>query len=100
MKHLIGKVITKEVDFMQDKVEIRKLSVAEVMKVQVIVTKASKTKSETAQLGLLRDVIRIAVVGAEEISDLEFDSFPIGELNDLTTSILVYSGLQGEEVGN
>jgi len=100
MKHLVGKVITKKVSFMGDEVEIRKMSVAEVLKVQNLVLKATKSKDESSQLSLLRDVIRLAVIGAEEITDEDFNTFPIGELNDLTNNILSYSGLQGESAGN
>jgi len=100
MKHLVGKVIKKKVPFMGDEVEIRKLSVAEVMDVQKMVNKATKAKGEDAQLGLLRDVIRLATIGAEEISDEDFNTFPIAELNELSTAILGFSGLGDEETGN
>jgi len=100
MKHLVGKVIKKKVPFMGDEVEIRKLSVAEVMDVQKMVNKATKAKGDDAQLGLLRDVIRLATIGAEEITDADFNTFPIAELNDLSTAILGFSGLGDEETGN
>ena len=100
MKHLVGKVITKQVPFMGDEVEVRKLSVSEVMKVQELVKKANKSKSEDAQMGLLRDVIRLAVVGAEEISDEDFNTFPIGELSELSNEILSFSGLGDSTAGN
>jgi len=101
MKHLVGKVITEEVDFMGDKVEVKKLSVQEVLEIQKIVDASTKSKSEKAQLTLLQDVIKIAVVGANEITSEEFSQFPLGELNQLTESILNLSGLGGEStVGN
>jgi len=102
MKHLVGKVITKKVPFMGDEVEIRKMSVAEVLQVQEMVKKTTKSKSEDSQLGLLRDVIRLAVVGAQELSDTDFNTFPIAELNEISNSILEYSGLAGgaEDAGN
>ena len=100
MKHLVGKVITKQVPFMGDEVEVRKLSVSEVMKVQELVKKANKSKGEDAQMGLLRDVIRLAVVGAEEISDEDFNTFPIGELSELSNEILSFSGLGDSTAGN
>jgi len=100
MKHLVGKVITKKVSFMSDEVEIRKMSVKEVMGVQELVKKANKSKSDDSQLGLLRDLIRLAVVGAEEISDEDFNSFPIGELSDLSNEVLAFSGLGETPAGN
>lgn len=96
MKHLVGKQITKKVPFMGDEVEIKKLSVKEVIKVQDLTKAATKSKDETSQLGLLKDVIRLAVVGADELTDEDFDQFPIGELNDVSNEILKYSGLLGE----
>jgi hypothetical protein len=100
MKHLVGKVITKKVPFMGDEVEVRKMSVHEVMKVQDMVKKSNKSKAEDAQIGLLRDVIRLAVIGAEEISDEDFNTFPIGELSDLSNEILAFSGLGDASAGN
>lgn len=99
MKHLVGKVITKKVPFMGDEVEIRKLSVNEVFKVQELVKKSTKSKSEEDQISLLRDVIRLAVVGADEVTDEEFNTFPIGELSDVTDNILKFSGI-GDTEGN
>lgn len=85
---------------MSDEVEIRKMSVKEVMGVQELVKKANKSKSDDSQLGLLRDLIRLAVVGAEEISDEDFNSFPIGELSDLSNEVLAFSGLGDTPAGN
>jgi len=100
MKHLVGKVITKKYSFMDDEVEVRKLSVSEVFKVQELVKKSSKKSDDASQLGLLRDVIRLAVVGAENLSDEDFDQFPLGELSNLSNNILAFSGLGNSEAGN
>jgi len=100
MKHLVGKVITKKVPFMGDEVEVRKMSVSEVMKIQELVKKANKSKAEDAQLGLLRDVIRLAVIGADQITDEDFNTFPIGELSELSNEILGFSGLGDSTAGN
>jgi hypothetical protein len=100
MKHLVGKTITKEVDFMGDKVEIKKLTVGEVMSVQKLLEKSNKSKSEDAQISLIRDVIKIAVIGANELSDDDFKQFPLAELNALSEEIIGYSGLGGGTEGN
>lgn len=100
MKHLVGKKVTKKVDFMGDQVEVARLSVKEVMEVQKLVKASQKDKSEGAQIGLLRDVIRVAVVGASELTDEDFDTFPIAELTELVETVLVYSGLQDQTAGN
>lgn len=101
MKHLVGKLVTKKVPFCGDEVEIKKLSVSEVLKVQSLVTKTSKSKDEKDQISLLRDILRIAVVGAEDMTDADFDTFPLGELSEITESILAFSGLKDSStVGN
>jgi len=96
MKHLVGKVITKKVPFMGEEVSIRKLSVNEVLAVQEIVKKAQKAKGEEAQIMLLQDVIKVAVPEAQELTDEDFKTFPIGELSELTESILSFAGLSGD----
>jgi len=100
MKSLVGKKVTKKVNFMGESIEITRLSVKEVMEVQAIVKKSQKSKDDDAQVALLRDVIRVAVDEAKELTNDEFDSFPIGELTELTEQILVYSGLQDASSGN
>jgi len=100
MKHLIGKVVIKEVDFMGEKVEVRKLSINQVRQIQELVKKANKSNKEENQLDLIGDVIKIAVVGAEELTKEDFNGFPIGELNDLVNTILELSGLGAKEAGN
>lgn len=97
MKHLVGKKITKKFPFMGDEVEVRQLSVKEVFTVQDIIKKSQKSKAnESNQAELLRNIIKIAVVGAEELTDEEFDGFPIAALNELSENILQFSGLSGD----
>lgn len=97
MKHLVNKPVTKKVPFLGDEVEVRKLSVKEVFAVQELVKKQSKSKAEDAQIALLRDVLRIAVVDAEKMTDEEFDSFPLGDLSTLVEEVMAYSGLSDQE---
>jgi hypothetical protein len=98
MKHLVGKPQTKKVEFVGDEVEIKKLSVSQVMELQEIIKKAAKSKD---QLQVLRDILRIAVVGAEEMTNEDFDTFSPVDLNHLAEEILSYCGLSDKsEVGN
>jgi len=97
MKHLVGKLVTEKVPFMGDEVEVKKLTVGEVMGLQKVIEKAAKSKDEQAQLKLLCDVIKIAVVGAEELTDEDFNTFPIQELTGLSEQIMRLSGLGGTE---
>jgi hypothetical protein len=101
MKHLIGKTMTMEADFMGEKVKIKKLTVSEIMEIQ---EKAKKQK-EGDEISTLRTIIKLGVEGAKELTDKEIESFPLQELTSLTTEVVKFSGLSGlldkaEEVGN
>lgn len=99
MKNLVGKRVEKTVDFVGDEVTVRKLSVAEVKKVQELVAKFGGTdkKGEPKDpMGLVLGVIRLGVVGADELTDEDFDTFPIDELNNLVSEVLSFSGI-GED---
>ena len=88
---------------MGEEVEVKQLTINSVLKVQEMVNKAAKAKDqEKAQMDLMKSVLRLAVVGADEISDIEFNTFPIGELTALSEQILNVSGLGAgaEAVGN
>lgn len=100
IKSLVGKRIIKKVAFMGSEVEVRKLSVSEIMEVQKIVKKLSTAKTEDSQLSIVRDVIRIAVVDADKLTDEDFNTFPLAELNELTEAALAFSGLTNPEAGN
>jgi hypothetical protein len=93
MKHLVGKTITEKVPFMGDKVEVKKLTVGEILALQEVITKVGDSTDAKAQLGLLRDIIKVAVIGADELSDEDFDTFPIEELNKLSNKVMELSGL-------
>jgi len=99
MKHLVGKNMTKKIEFMGDEVEIRMLSVAQVYKLQELVKRTSKSKSEEDGLKSLFDVVRLAVVDADTLTDDDMKTFPIAELNKLSEQILEVSGL-GSKAGN
>jgi hypothetical protein len=97
MKHLINKELTEKVPFMGDEVEVRKLTVGALMDLQKVIQKAEKSKDDKAQLKLLCDIIKVAVVGAEELSQEDFDSFPLSELTELSSHVMRVSGLGGAE---
>jgi len=100
MKHLVGKTITQKVPFMGDEVEVKKLTVGEIFSLQAIISASQKGKQdEEKQVALLRDILRLAVVGANEITDEEFAGFPLGELSDLSQQVVAVSGL-GNTEGN
>ncbi len=89
LKSLAAKRITKEINFMGEKITISKLTVQEVMQIQEHV----KNKPEGEGLETLRLIMNFAVEDAKELSDEEFSSFPMDELNRLSNEIMKYSGV-------
>jgi hypothetical protein len=92
MRHLIGKKLSTEVSFMGETVKVNKLSVAEILKIQES-TKKQKAGDEVA---VLRLMVRLAVDGASDLTDAEFDSFPLDELGKLGSEIVKFSGMNPE----
>ena len=91
MKHLIGKSMTKKVKFLNEDLVIRKLSVADVLKVQELTKKNSEDNDNS--LDILGFVITTAVEGAQELTTEEIEQFPLEELSKLSTEIMEFSGL-------
>jgi hypothetical protein len=100
MKHLVGKSITEKVPFMGDEVEVKKMTVGEILELQKVIAKVGDSDDATKQIGLLRDIIKVAVLGADELSDADFETFPIEELNKLSNKVMALSGLGGGTEGN
>lgn len=96
MKHLVGKEIVKEFDFMGETVTVRKLTVREVLEVQKEINKLSKSKDELSQVAIIRELLRKTVKGADTMSDEEFDQFPLSELTALVEQAVAFSGMGGE----
>ena len=90
---LVGRKMTKTVKFMSEDVKICKLSVSEVMEIQ---EKAKAVNSDdTEGFNLLKFVIKLSTEGASEISDQDFDNFPMDELSKLSNEIMKFSGITG-----
>jgi len=94
MKKFIGKKLTKEVEFMDGTVEIKVLTVGDV---RAIEAKSKEQEEGGDQLDVLRFVMRLAVVDAEEMTDEDFDGFPVTELTKLSESIM---GMSQADAGN
>jgi hypothetical protein len=106
-KTLIGRRVTKTVKFLDTNVEINKLSVAQVQDIQARVAALPKADAEgadgsdvgNAHLGLMIEVIKMSVVGAEEVTEDQFRDFPLEDLQKLSDEVLRHSGL-GKDRGN
>lgn len=90
MKQFVGKTQTRKAPFMDGEVEIRLLTVGDAKAIESKTKELEKKKgkSEMDQLELLRFVVRMAVVGADELSDEDFETFPIKELTKLSEAIM------------
>jgi hypothetical protein len=100
MRNLIGKVRdTASVDFMGDKVEVVSLTVNEIRSFQKYAKEAQKADSEDGALAIQRELIRLAVVGASDMTDEELDGFPIKALASLAKAILEHNGLDPDKAG-
>ena len=95
LKSLVGNKVSKNVKFMGQDLEISKLTVSQVLEIQKLAKEAGE--DEDANFNLLLLVIRSSAKGGEELTDEDFDSFPIDELSVLSNNIMLYSGVAGEE---
>jgi len=91
MKQFVGKLLTREVPFMDDKVDIKVLTVGDIRQIEAKTKEVQKKAGKAGdldQLEILRFVLRLAVVGAEDMSDEDFDGFPVTELTNLSEAIV------------
>ena len=95
MKSLIGKKMTKTVKFMGTDIKICKLSVAEVLEIQA---KAKNIETnEQEGFNVLKVVVRAGAEGGQDLSDEDFDNFPLDELSKLSNEIMSFSGIGSEK---
>lgn len=97
IRGLVGRKMTQNTKFLGTDVVISKLSVSQVLEIQ----EAAKTTTESEDQGLelLRKVIRMAVEGAETLTNEDFNGFPMDELSKLSTAIMKFSGIAGNDAG-
>ena len=96
IKTLVGVRSTKEIKFLNAKVEVMKLSVAQIMQIQEASKEAQESQEDDASFDILKTLVRLGVTGGEELSDEDFDSFPMEELSTLSNEIMKFSGMGGE----
>lgn len=95
LKALVGRKMTKKIKFMDADVSISKLSVSEVMDIQVKAKELEDNGSEESGIELLMAVIGSAVEGGEELTAEDFQTFPMDELTKLSNEIMKFSGIAG-----
>jgi transcriptional regulator of met regulon len=91
IKALANKRMSKKVKFMGEDITIYKLSIEQVLSIQ---EKAKNVKDdEEANFDLLQEVIGYAVEGGNELTDEDFNKFPIDELSKISNEVMKFSGL-------
>lgn len=86
---------TVKVRFLGTNVDVLKLNVEEIEAFQ---DKVSKLKEEEKNgLALQRDIIRMGVVGADEMTDKELNQFPQDDLSRLAKEVLRLGGIADDE---
>ncbi|MGI9549112.1 MAG: hypothetical protein ACR2M7_03960 [Bdellovibrionales bacterium] len=93
MKHILIKDITKKVPFLDQEVEIKQLTVKGVKDLQ----DALKGDDALDALNTLGKIFKMTVVGAEEMTNEDFEKFPIQPLTDLSQEILKFNGLGAQD---
>lgn len=93
MKSLASKRVTKSVPFMGEKMEISKLTVDQVLAVQESAKDIESSNDPRKGFEVIKVVIRAAVPSANDLSDEEFNSFPLDELSNLSNEIMKFSGI-------
>lgn len=94
MKHIKLVDITKKVDFLNQEVEIRQLTVKGVKDLQEAM---EKNKDDVSGLKTLSAIFKSTVVGAQDMKDKDFENFPIQALTQLSNDILSYNGLGAKD---
>jgi hypothetical protein len=85
--------VTKQVKFMNEDVEIKKLTVNQVSKIQDAAKGIEETTDSLDSLRLLCFVAREGSTEMAELTDEEMFDFPMDELSKLSDAIMVFSGL-------
>jgi len=99
MKHIKIVDVTKTVKFMDQDLEIKQLTVKGVKELQ----KALDTNNDTTldAIKTLAIIFKATVIGAQDMTEEEFEAFPIEPLTKLSNDILEFNGLgAGDDKGN
>lgn len=117
MKHLVGKPLgTKKVKFAGDTVVVKKLSILELRefqnRVRTLNDRARGAEARAKENGgantvedeadaaeamdVQRDLIRMTVQDAEDLTDDELDGFAADDIKGLVDEILAFSGQKAE----
>lgn len=100
IKALVGKRTPKEVTFMGSKISIFKLSVKDVMEIQTMARESEKdADKESGGFDVLKKIIALGVDGGDQLTEEDFISLPMDDLNSLSTAVMQYSGIDAKNAG-
>lgn len=88
-----GAKVTKKVKFMNDEIEIHKLTVAQVLEIQELAKNNEEKEDDNKGITILYTVVRSGTVDLRDFSDEELNDFPMDELSKLSNEIMKHSGL-------
>jgi len=99
MKKFVSKEITFDVEFMGEKVQVRKLPMSVVREIREYAEKQNSKKNQTEEDGeqLMLFTFQKAVVGAEELTMEDLEKLPLPEMNYLFREIMRSIGVVFDE---
>ena len=92
IRTFIGRKNFVAVPFMDGNVNISKLTLGDILRIQEMNAEAEKTQDPVANLGVMRFVVRQSVEGGAELTDEDFNTFAMGDLAKLSEDIMELSG--------
>lgn len=96
LRELSNKRIYEDYVFIDLKIKVAKLSVNEVLKIQVLAKQRNTDELDgNANIRLLREIINMAVEDMKELTEEEFSNFPIDSLTKLSEHIMNLAGMGG-----
>lgn len=96
MKHIKIVDITKKVPFMGQEVEIKQLTVKGIKDLQESLDN-TKDATDLGGLKTLSIIFTSTVVGAEDMTEEDFEKFPVSALTELSNEILIFNGLGAQD---
>ena len=89
----IGSVSKKTVKFMEKDLEISKLTINQVIRIQAITREAEASEGDNSGIKILSAVIREGAAELKDLSQEDLQDFPMEELTILSNEIMEFSGL-------
>ena len=84
---------TKTINVLGNKLTIRKLTLAETKEIRLTAQQNEDSDDAEENFEVLKKVLMLGCPDAQELSNEEFNAFPIETLNDIARHIMKFSGL-------